>query len=484
MKNSIILLFVFVCVFSVKANNIDPNRITIPKEYKTEKTFSGNLSGENSFHLIFTKNKQTRNFEVFTYLFDGVQIEKLPNIISNKSYSVVSFHQKNDVLTLLLSYTIKKKSFLKRINYNLITKNKTDFQSFSNNDFSTCITQKQRSILVYKSRLKLKILDFNGDESPLKKEYVFKDPRDAVHLFLKGKSIAFVKTDEFVQNGSTNITRLYFENNTLFFTRDSDEPLNVSIAGFSLNSKKKNITQVLRIDLNDSELLPRILTFENRGGEKFKKATSFFSNNKLFQLALSKKMGFINIADVNTGKSLNNFSLEALMNSQIKGNPEFQGIETFLKNAGRNKYNATITANKTINNRIRIRVDYVDITYSYNYNYDWFWQQHQQFHMQNVQINSPSGFGPRVINEDAFLNATISKGKRFFEVLIDVDGNLLNEELPHTFYKDIDKKKYIDKIEDVDNFKYQSSCFLSESFRFIAYNKRLNHFTVQKENLQ
>ena len=491
MKKIIVLISMFFVVQNFSATEILNNQITIPKHYKTENTFSGDLSKEDSFHLIFTKNKKTREYEVFTYLFDGKDIQKLNSFHHKESYSVVSFHHKDDILSLLLSFKIKKKPFLKKINYNLITKEKIEFESTSHEDFLTSIRQKDKSILVYKSDEFFKVINFIGKDSPVIKEIKIENKDDQLNKFFKGKSVSSIKTDEFVANGSTNTVRLYFEDNTLFFTRDSDEPLNVNIAGISLNNKKTNVTQLLKLNLETDNLVPEILTFENANGEKFKKATSFFTKDKLFQLALSKKQGFINIADVNTGEVLNNISLDASISEFVKGNSEFVGIDKFLNNAGRNKHNATITANKTASDKIRIRLDYVDITYNYNYNWWWhhqqfMWhqQQHQMFIQNQIQRSIPTGFGPKQPNDFAFENAVIIKQKRFFELLLDANGNLLNEDLPETIYKEIDKKEYIDKLDDISDYSMESSCFLKDSFRFIAYSKRNKHFIIQTNNIK
>lgn len=492
MRNFIILSITILFTSFVFADNVNFNEIVIPKNFKTENTFSGDLSETESFHLIFTKNKKGNNYKVFSYLFDGEKISKLPSLVNEESFGIVSFHQKNDVLSLLLSYSVKKKSFLKMVHYNTKTKEKVDMKAISHDDFVTSIRTKDKSILIYKTDDIFKVSTYLGNESSVDKELSLKQNED-VGAFFKKQFVTAVKTDEFVANGATNIVRLYNEDNMLFFTRDSDEPLNVNIVGISLNNKKTNTTQLLKLNLENDNLVPEILTFENANGEKFKKATSFFTKDKLFQLALSKKQGFVNIADVNTGKILNNISLDASISKFVKGNTEFQGIEKFLNNAGRNKHNATITANKTASDKIRVRLDYVDISYNYNYNWWWhhqqfMWQMQQQMHMQHVnqsiQRSLPTGFGPNLVNDFAFENATVKKEKRFFEILIDVKGALLNEDLPETIYKEIDKKEYIDKLADMSSLENESSCFLKDSFRYIAYDKKFKKFIIHTKKYE
>jgi hypothetical protein len=56
-KHIIIIISLFLIVQNFNATEIFNNQIKIPKHYKTENTFSGDLSDTNSFHLIFAKNK-------------------------------------------------------------------------------------------------------------------------------------------------------------------------------------------------------------------------------------------------------------------------------------------------------------------------------------------------------------------------------------------------------------------------------------------
>jgi len=469
------------------ANTIINDLIVLPKDNKILGTFSGDISDIDSFHLIFTKNKKSRNFEVFTYLFDGEKIDKLPGILSKQSYEVISFHKKNDFLSLLLNYTIKKKTFIKRIDFNLKTKQRTETEMGSHEGYLTSVRLKDKSILIYKTDEVFKVLNYIGNEAPLNKELALKENLD-IKKFFKDNTVTSIKTNEFVANGATDLVRLYYDKNTLFFTKESDDPLNISVAGISLNNKKTNHTELLKLDLNTSKLFPKFLMFKNGKNEKFKKATSYFAKDKLFQLALSKKLGFIKISDVNTGKPLKTISLDNSISNYVKGSSGFQGIKKFLKNAGKNRYHATITANKTQSDKIIVRVDYVDITYSYNYNWWWLHQQmflqQQQFHMQNVRRSLPSGFGPNALNDYAFETATFSKEKRFFELLIDPKGDLLKEGLYNPFYKEIDKKKYIEDLDDIRGIKFESSCFLKNSFRYIVYKKSMKGFVIKTDKLK
>lgn len=482
MKKVLTFVFLILYVSINYANDV----IKLPKHFKVENTFSGDLSDTQSFHLIFSKNKENKQYTIHPYLFDGKEVTTIEPVENNKEFKVVSFHKRNNILSILCSYDIKNKSFLKRVDFNLDTKTSSLSNEFDNEDFLSSVRLKDKTILVYKTDDKFTIKEFFGNEPVNEKSYTFKE-KDVIKNFLKKENVTTIKTDEFVANGSPNKVKLYYVENSLVFTKDSDEPFNIAIGGIPLNNKKTNTTQVLKIDLTTKKVEPVLTKINNGDGEKFKKATSYFLNNKLFQLALSKKKALVKITDITEDKTLNTITLDESLTPYIKGNPNFIGFEKFLKTAGKNKYNATITANSSKNgDELVVRVDYVDKDYSYNYN--WWWH-HQQFMMHNqmmhqMRMSVPSGFGPSQPDDFAFDFAVIKKDKRFFELVIDTNGQLLKNDLPETIYKEIDKKEYIDKLEDVKDIKHESSCFLKDEFRYIGYSRKLKAFVFQTNKIK
>lgn len=484
MKLFINFSFVLLFIATSFANTITNNIIKLPKHFKTEKTFSGDLNDNESFHLIFSKNKQNKMYTIHPFLFNGKEITEINPFENNKEFSTISFHKKNNILTLLLSYKEKKKHLLKRVSINLLTKKVTENTPIDHEDFSTVITNKSNSILLYKTDDKISIKKFDGNDK--QKSFSFELKKDSSYKdFFKDQNISTIKTDEFVANGSTQQVKLYYKDNILYFTKEGDKPLNVNVAGFSLNNKKKSVTQFLKFDLN-TNTEPEYFSFKNYSDKKFNKATSYFSDRKLFQIAMTKKKGYIKIYDINTKKAIKEISIDNNLNAFIKGNEDFDGIEIFLKKASRVKHNATITVNKTKNNNLKIRVDYVDKTYSYNYN--WWWHHHQfmmqqQMIMNQVNFSRPRGFGPAQPNDFHFENYLIKKSKRYFELVLNQNYDLLDSN-EDTIYKEVDKQKYIDQLEKITDLKKESSCFLKDSFRYIGYSRNLNAFTITTNKLK
>ncbi len=269
MKN-VLVIIAFLFIEIVYSNSIINNTIVLEKQYKTESTFSEELSKQDSFHLIFTKNRKTKVYEVFSYLFNGEKIIELPSLTNEKPYEIVSFHQKDGILSLLLSYKNKKKFFLRRVNYNTSTKQKTESEVISHDNFATSIRTKDKSILIYKTDDILKVSSFLGNTIIENKELLLEKNTD-LKSFFNNQSITSIKTDEFVANGATNKLRLYFDNNILFFTKDLDVPI---------NKYKPNNTQLLKLDLSDVNPSPKIYNFEYTNDKKLKKSTSFYAEDK------------------------------------------------------------------------------------------------------------------------------------------------------------------------------------------------------------
>lgn len=472
MKLFINFSFVLLFIATSFANNITNNLIKLPKHFKTEKTFSGDLNDNESFHLIFSKNKQNKMYTIHPFLFNGKEITEINPFENNEELNIISFHKKNNILTLLLSYKEKKKDFLKRVNINLITKKITESTPTNHEDFSAVIRNKNNSILLYKEDDKISINKYDGDDK--KEDYSFELKKYSPYEdFFKNEGINPIKNDEFIANGSVASLRVYFEDNKLIFTKDDYKKNYTKLFSFNLDSKENN--QLSSIEKH------YIYTKEN-----LKKLTSFYKNKKLYLFGNNKKNGIIKIYDLKSNNS-KDINLDASLISKIQGNDNFEGFKDFLKQAGKNKHKTTITANATTNNNIKVRVDYVDANYSYNYNWWWHHQQfmmmQHQMMMRQVNFSTPGGFGPVQPNDFHFKSYLIKKEKRYFELVINQNNDLLdtNEE---TIYKEINKEKYIDKLEDISDLKKESSCFLKDSFRYIGYSRTLKAFTIMTNKLK
>jgi len=483
MKSTIFLFATLCFVSTAFANTIFKDLIKLPKENKVESTFSGNISEQNTFHLIFTKNKKTKNYELFSYFFNGENIEKLAVIKGKEKYNVVSFHTTDGFLSVFFSFKKNKKSGIRRFDYNLLTKEITRAKAFDHKDYDDVIRRKSKSIFIYSNKKRFYIREFIGMNQYKEYFYEYEKKDKTVSDFFKSNSANYVKDDEFVANGSTSVLKVYYEDNHLFFTKNKPEN-KLYIGPVSLNLEKGKIETVSFL-LEEEKLTPKYAVFSKNNKNPFKKITSYVYKKKLFELKISRKKGQVLIYNIADKTKFHSINLDASLSNKIIESEKFEGIETFLKQAARNRYKPTITVNEMKDGTARVRVDYVDIVYAYHNN--WWWH-HQQFMLHQQQFNQmqfsvPTGFGPASPNDFYFTSMMLKKEKHFFEFLVDENGFVLPKRILEPIYQEIDKSNYIDKLEKIKDYKFESSCFLTNSYRFIAYSKKEKGFIIYSSAL-
>lgn len=476
-------LFIFIgliisqAIFSTTVVN---NEIVLPEDFIPKSTYSGDISANKSFHLIFTKNKKDNKFYAFTYINNGNDILELPSFSSIKESSIVSYHTDANNLSLIVNVVLKDKSFYKIINYDLNSKKSTESLLFANDHFLASIKQKNASILIYKYDTFLKFITIKGVNKPVEK-IIELDTN--LNLFFKNQTISSVKTNDYVFYGATETIRIYNYNNMLYFTRDSKEPIDfkneVIIPLFKF---RYNVVQTLKIDLNQDKLTPVLNTFYNEDKLPFKKSTSYLYKDKLVHLEFSKKKGVVNFYDLNTNKFIISISIENLFEDYINTNKEFIGITNYLKLANKNDLLPTISVNETIDNNFRVRLDYVKTNFKYNYDWMLYHQDFYSFHYQQILLNKATqksiqeSFDLTKPDDVAFEKTSLIPSKYNFEILFDKNGKLLNSEFPKTLFNINNRYSYISELEDNDSFSLVSSTHLKDNFRALVYIKHLNKF--------
>lgn len=463
-KLSFFLLFISVSY----SNNSIGSLITLPKKFKVIGTFSGELSKKKSLHLIFSKNKTNKMHTVHIYFANANTITEFGLIENKNKLKIESFHEEKNEISLFLSYKNKKHFFLKKINIDITNKTTKNHKSTNHKYFITSVKDKNKSIFIYKNQSQIVIRQFNGIENVKTFSYKFNKNRDLYRFFFNKKTIEPIKTNEFIANGSTSNLRIYLDKNTLIFTKENTN--NTKVVTFPLN--------------NEQSFFSKIKEFSNK--KKGKKNTSFYYNDKIYQFANNKNEGSVKIHNIKTNKSklINlNYSLAFI----IKGNNTFSDYKNFLKQASKNKNNTTITVNPTKKNRVSIRLDYVNKNYKYNYDWSlWHHQQfimHQQIMINNIRSNIHSRFGPNQQNDFHFNNYYVKKERKYFEILLDNEDNLINDNTDSSLYNEIDKQKYFDRLEEIPDLKYKSSCFFKNHFRYIGYFENLKGFMIQTKQL-
>ena len=471
MKRKIFTLALFAQVLLSYAYVVN-NEIKIPENYKIKGSFSGELTGEDSFHTIVAQNKDQREFEIFLYKLTNDKIEFLGKSSYERQPSILSFHNRTGILTLVISYEEDRKDFYNVLDVNLQEGSLQKSTAFVHENAIATFRENNETILVNGTKKYLKVTRIKNGNS-IRNTEIKNYSKDVYNQYFKG-TIDEINQNEFVKNGSVNGVKGYYQDDRLIFTKD--------FVG-QYEGKDSHITAFLLVDLvtGDSKNYLKGGTFTG----KMIELQSYILDNLLVQFTANKKEGAVFLYDLDARKNLRTHTMNDIDNNVVLKGKDFTSIEVFLKEASKGKYLSTITLNKTRESNYLLRLDYVENTYSYNYNW-WWWHQHMfMMHQQQMlmQNNMPRGFGPNNIFDTLHYRSFEDKTDHSIQFVIDQSGNIVNEPITNTVYKSIEKKKYVDELNDDKALKHASSCFVEGKFRYIAYNKKSKSFTVYNKSI-
>jgi len=446
------------------------NEIKLESYHKTKTTFSGELNDLNSLHLIIAKNTQTKGFDIIPSIFNfkGQNIKQYNAISFNKQPSIVSFHSNNNIISLITSIKVDKEDFIRVIDMNIGSGEIKTSKDISKEDLKTSIRRKNKTILIYSFKEKIELIDIENSNSIKSINVTPSVGAKSVFESIFKTSLDVIRYDEFIKHGSIRKNRLYAKDTEIIITTEYVD---------------KNETKVVKIPLNkESDIEVDAIKFKNDEKELTKKSTSFVINNKLYQFKTNKNIGEILVFNLDNGEESEiQFSESNIYNKSKK----LKNLESFFKIASKTNYEPTITLNRTKSNNYLMRLDYV---FASTYNYiDWHhfhWQQNQFFNQPQITVPSRFG-GPSVEFYDklAFNENQIIPKKYYFNILIDSNDTILNNVQDELVYKNIDKQKYKDIINNSFNYKYSSYIFLKNQFRYFVYHKDSKSFRVFKKDL-
>ena len=476
MKKTILLLVIFIQAMCSYADVFN-DEIKLPDNYKIKGSFSGELSGNSSFHIVVAQDKGKKDYELFVYKYADSEILFLNKATYDNQPTVLSFHSSNDVLTLIVSFQKKRKDYYNIVDFNLKTKKVSISEDTLNENALVTFRDKEVTILLNGDKEELIATKIINSKSFIKIN-TDKEQYDNV-LFNKyfNATIDVINQNEYVKKGSVKNRKAYYKDNILVITKDKSTKGNegkvhdTSLFYFDLNKTGSNISEVVIKGSN----LPSISEYN-----------SYLLDDKLVQITSNGKNAFLLIHDKKGNKVLSNIDLVTFDFTKVTKGKDFVSIEKFLKETKKKKYLTTITLNKTKDLNYFLRVDYVENTYSYNSNW-WWWHQHM-FMMQQQQMmmhnNVPTGFGPSLNNEYEHYFTYEEEENFSFQLSFDINGNLMKQASDNTIYEVIDKKQYVDELNDDKTLKHSSSCFVEGVFRYVGYNKKEGTLKIFNKNLQ
>ncbi|WP_048331261.1 hypothetical protein [Bizionia psychrotolerans] len=461
MKYLVLTLFVFLS--GITNNPPAKNKLKLAKHYKVEQTFSGNTANNSTFHLILANNKESKLFEIIPLTFANGEIKQLASLEFNDTPEILSYHNNNNVLSIITSSEEDKDKVIIVNDLNIETGIVTKSESYSFEDYKSVIQKGNSSILLFANSDSFKAVTVSNaadfKETTVKKQA---DNKDFLKALSKEKLDA-INTDEFVANGSIGNLRAYSNEEVLFITEENE---------------KENITTVSTLNLNQQESSDFQVN-EFKSNEDFKNSTSYVSNNKLVKLSLDKKSGSIDVYNLDDS-SQTNLNLNSL--KPTKKSAGFESMESFLKSANKSSNAPTITANKTKNGAMVLRADYVDKE-RYQYNNFWFhhWFMHNQMMMQQRQMMArPGGFGPNPNSSEEVYS--LKDKSHYFEIVLSTSGDILNEDVD-VLHKDYNKEEHLETLKDNKNLDHISATFITNDMVYLAYNKKSKEFVVYNKTV-
>lgn len=454
----IVLLFSF--------NTLLANEITLEDHYKVIGTFSGDLQKKETFHIVIAKNKQTKLYEIIPISYYNNSLIKLSSIEFEYKPSIKSYHSKGHKVTLLISLYPTLIGKVLALDINMNSGEHKLSKVITDKDIKASLLKPDKNFLITKHSDGLEVIKVT--DASTTESIVFSKNKDNNEFFknIYSSNFGAVNTSEFVENGSIDNFKIYSEENTLYLTKDN---------------LFDRFSTVLKLDF-DSVFRKSYSVFKDFQFEQFRtvrEMSSYMYDNKFYQLLLSKETGFIKIINIETSESINiTLSDENLSN---RGD-SFKTIESLLKEAIKGKYTPTITVNKSYDDMLIIRCDYVDSsTYNYNNNGN-LGNHHEQFLMHHQQmINSGSSFGPNSWLYDFHSDFYNLKNEHYVELVLDKNFNIVIKEDIRSKFKNIDKKKYTKSIDENESIKHVSSVFLDNAFVCFYLDIKSNTFQISQK---
>lgn len=425
------------------------------KDQKLIDTFSGDIGQNTSVHFIIFKDKSEKDYRIKPFFIDAnQQIIVLEEIAFTTTPSVVSYHYKNEnsLLTILTKTEDEELHIIDfDINNSSLKRSKQPFK----HGYLTLRLQ-DKSILINRKEEdpKLNIVTILNSESSIEVDYTFSEV-DLINFeeIVENKPDV-VNTDEFVENGSINESKLYFINNKLVFDYTTDK----AYTSLVLNPFKKES--------------PIFQSYFIKNFDKNKDVSSFVYENKSFLFIYDRKNIHIKVYEAKTGENLTILNLRVnLQNAIGKDN-----LDGFIKDISRNNNKLTGTVNPTQGEKMLITLDYVDTTnYQYN-NMMLFQQQMMQMHMN--MMNS----GPNASTYEMDANLQLRKKREPIEFLLDSNFNISTEKaIP--LKKKIDKESFKIALRKNRYVKKESIAYTTSSLRYLYYLDNTESFHLGSKPL-
>ncbi|UZH55243.1 hypothetical protein JRG66_15045 [Salinimicrobium tongyeongense] len=444
-----IFTFCFLLVFSILSATPKPLTeelvIRLQEDEKLIGTFSGDIDQQTSLHLLVTKNKQDDQYLVKTYFIDANKnISALENAVFPEKPSVISYHLKDEVLTLLLQQGKKKEEKLEILEFSTVNGGLKRFSVENFEEPYLIMRGSEKTFLLNKKDEEIEIISITGALEPEKAILDFSGiNRDTAEKFFKKKPEG-INTAEFVAQGSINPSKLYYTHEKLVFDYKSEKEY------FILSVEPDTGEQeIFKADFSDLD--------------KVKEVNTYIYENKAFLFMNNREDIILRIYDIESQKLLR----EVKLREEFSANED---LKKLITKSSRKNFSLTATVNTGIENTLLVNLGAVP-TYEYFYMYNWWWQ-HTMFHnmmMQQISIPKPQlPFGPNTAQDN---DLYYYSAPRAVQLVMDKDLKFLKNSAGTPVRPQFDKDKYLDIFRNNEMLKEETISFTTGSVRAIYFSE-------------
>lgn len=461
-------LFITISVF---ANDI--HTYTLEKGQKLTSTFSADINENTSIHWIVFKNKKTKTFGARPLLGKNDGLTKLQDFEFETVPSLLSYHTQNDKTSFIFLNKYKDVEEGKKVTKIQLTildyiHQTNTFEKEDKIDFeegTIVIGLDHITKLITKEEGTITIISIQDAKNRTEQRFDIEDTDKLNDIYTD--LCEYIDTRKYIKNGSISPSKVFFEQDKLFFTTTDIE------------SKQ---TQIMILNTKESSDIT-FDTFNVQSDLKLKNFSTYIFNNKLFLFYTEKKDMFFECIDLKTGSVKFSTSFkEGLTNSF-----DLLKIKALHRKVKADKnYEGTITVNESKDGHLIVRFDAVYAP-TYNY-YNWhfhqfMWQQQQMMNQQmmmqqNMQrmMNNIPRFGPNPAYYDhlAFFNPLDPDVS--LSLVFSADMELINK--GSTIPKKKDEKEYVKAFERNMDHKEVSIAFLKDTYRTFWYSKKQKQFIL------
>jgi len=460
------ILFSLVFLISISAIAADGFKYSLKEHQKFKRTMSIDINKSASVHMLFVKNKNTKQQEVIPFYVDEQKnITELSTLSFEEQPELISFHTNGTTLTLINF----QDGSLSIDDIDLSTGKHLNRKQTKGVEKPTYVfKQKHRSIFMEADR-RGKNLTFthieNSTSSSTKKLETPEYLQDKVKRIFR-KDVDVINTREFLKNGSISKTQAYFEEEKLLLVYDR---------------KDDDEIETLQINPNAKDAF-ELKNHKATALEKLKKSNSYVKDDKLFVINSGKEDVEMNVFDIESGKKEKHLSLKQEM---AFAENDLEKREDFIKQSRKFKNKPTLTVNETEEGNLAVRMDYVNIQ-NYSYNNLWWFQHHMRMHQLHMQQQQQlrTMMGPNISHLEIDALYTKKKESTSISFVISKDLEVLEGASLETKYREVDAEKYIEALSDNKEVRNESLAFLNDEYHYIYTDRKEHHIYIEIEMLE